>query len=283
MNGKLNAAECLTNFFGNPKPFVKWAGGKRQIVDILLKNVPKRFDTYFEPFVGGGALLFALLPKRAVIGDINRELINAYCMIRDNVEALIEDLRKHRNDEEYYYVVRSQDPAELTDVKRASRFIFLNKTCYNGLYRENKQGKFNVPFGRYKNPDIVSPENLMNVSAYLNSADIEILCQDYKLTTKIAREGDFVYLDPPYYPLSRESFTEYVQQGFSERDHEELAEVFCNLDKKGCYVLLSNSGLDIVKDLYRKFDITEIKAKRLINSKAERREIGVSEILVKNF
>ena len=267
-----------------PRPFVKWAGGKRQLLDVLMKNLPPKFNTYVEPFVGGGALLFELIPKRAIISDTNYELINAYRVIRDNVEELIDSLKNHVNDEGYYYRVRALNPSTLTPVERASRFIYLNKTCYNGLYRENSRGEFNVPFGKYKNPKICDEENLRVVSEFLRSADVQILYQDYKETCKLAREGDFVYLDPPYHPISKtSSFTKYTREDFTQEDQIELAQVFKDLDRKGCYVMLSNSNTEFIRDLYRDFEIIELSANRSINCRAEGRGKEKVEILVKNY
>ncbi|NPA41800.1 MAG: DNA adenine methylase [Aquificae bacterium] len=267
-----------------PKPFVKWAGGKRQLIHILKKYVPKSFETYIEPFLGGGALLFELLPQKAIVSDINEELINAYKVIKDNVEELIDSLKRHRNEENYYYQIRALNPKLLSPIERASRFIYLNKTCYNGLYRENSKGEFNVPFGRYKKPKIVDEENLREVSQYLNTADIEILCEDYKKVCRLAQKGDFVYLDPPYHPISlTASFTKYSKYDFSRQDQEELAEVFRELDRKGCYVLLSNSNTEFIKKLYRGYDIIEVSANRFINCKGEGRKKTKVELIVKNF
>lgn len=266
------------------KPFVKWVGGKSQLLDVLLPHVPPSFNTFYEPFVGGGAFLFALLPERAVISDINTELINAYLVVRDSVEDLIQGLQHHRNESSYFYELRAQDPATLTTIQRASRFIYLNKTCYNGLYRENSKGQFNVPFGRYKNPNIVDAVNLRAVSDYLNRADIEILCQDYRATVSRAGRGDFIYFDPPYYPWSETaSFTKYVKTDFTARDQEELAATYCELAERGCYVLLSNSNTGFIKDLYKDFQILEVEANRFVNCRGDRRNKGVFEILVKSY
>ncbi len=267
-----------------PKPFVKWAGGKRQLVDVLKRFAPREYNTYIEPFVGGGALLFELMPERAIISDINEELINAYLVIRDKVEELIDSLKRHRNDKEYFYKVRALNPKELPPVGRASRFIFLNKTCYNGLYRENSKGEFNVPFGRYKNPKIVDEENLRAISEYLRNAHVEIINGDYKHVCRQAKRGDFVYLDPPYYPYSKTaSFTKYSRFDFSAKDQEELALVFRELDKKGCKVMLSNSNTGFIKELYREYRIVEVSANRFINCKPERRKKAKLEILVLNY
>ncbi len=266
-----------------PKPFVKWAGGKRQIIDELIGRVPKKFKTYFEPFVGGGALLFELQPEKAVIGDTNFELINAYLVIRDKVEELIEDLKRHKNEKEYYYKMRSLDPETLDPVKRASRFIYLNRTCYNGLWRVNSKGEFNVPFGRHKNPKICDEENLRAVSEYLRRADIKIVCRDYKETLEEAKRGDFVYLDPPYAPVSETSrFTKYTGEGFSLKDQEELAEVFRELDRRGCYVMLSNSDTEFVRKLYRGYIIERVSANRFINCVAKKRK-NHTELIIRNY
>lgn len=267
-----------------PQPFVKWAGGKRQLIKVLINNLPPSFNRYIEPFVGGGALLFEVLPHKAIINDINTELINAYRVIRDNIDALIENLKKHKNEEEYYYKIRSLDPEKLSAVERASRFIYLNKTCFNGLYRENSKGKFNVPFGRHKNPKILDEENLRAVSEYLNTAEISILNLDYKEVCKLAEKGDFVYLDPPYYPISKSSsFTKYHKLNFTERDQIELAKVFRELDRKGCYVMLSNSNTEFIRELYKEYDIWEISANRFINCKGDKREKANVEVLIKNY
>jgi DNA adenine methylase len=267
-----------------PKPFVKWAGGKRQIVRELIRNIPSNFNTYIEPFVGGGALLFELMPDKAIINDINTELINTYRVIRDYPQKLIESLKKHKNEEKYYYQIRALNPKELSEVERASRFIYLNKTCFNGLYRENSKGQFNVPFGKYKNPKIVDEDNIFAVSEYLKEADITILNKDYKEVCKLAKSGDFIFLDPPYYPMSKTaSFTKYTKYDFTEKEQIELSKLFKELDKKGCYVMLSNSNTDFIKSLYKEYDIKEMQANRVINSKADRRKKSNIEVLIKNF
>lgn len=267
-----------------PKPFVKWAGGKRQILNIIKDYVPKTFNRYIEPFVGGGALLFQLLPKRVIINDINKELINAYIVIKENVEYLIEHLKTHKNDPEYYYKIRSLNPESLNPVERASRFIYLNKTCFNGLYRENSKGEFNVPFGRYKNPKILDEENLISVSKYLNSIEIQIYNKDYKDICFLAEKGDFIYLDPPYHPISRtSSFTKYTKYDFTEKEQIELSKIFREMDKKGCYIILSNSNTEFIKQLYKNYEIIPIQANRFINCKPEKRRKDSIEILIKNF
>ncbi len=264
-----------------PKPFVKWAGGKKQIINELIARVPESYGRYYEPFVGGGALLFSLMPDKAVINDINEELINAYTVIRDNVEALINSLKRHKNTKEYYYFMRSMKPSD--PVERASRFIYLNKTCYNGLWRVNSKGEFNVPFGRYKNPNICDEENLRAVSEYLRTCDITILNTDYKEAIATAERGDFIYLDPPYAPSSpTASFTKYTRDGFGLEDQKELAEIFRSLDKKGCKVMLSNSNTEFVRNLYRGFNIEVVRANRYINCVADRRK-NHTELIIRNY
>ncbi len=267
-----------------PKPFVKWAGGKRQLTAFLLNEIPTEFNTYIEPFVGGGALLFEILPKKAIINDLNEELINTYLVIKNNVDDLIESLKKHKNEKAYFYEIRALNPEKLSPVERASRFIYLNKTCFNGLYRENSKGQFNVPFGKYKNPKILDEENLRAVSDYLNSIDVKIYNRDYKDICNLAKKGDFIYLDPPYYPISKtSSFTKYNKYDFTEKDQIQLSKVFKELDKKGCYVMLSNSNTDFIKNLYKNFNIKEIEASRAINCKGDRRKKAKVEVLIKNY
>ncbi|MCW4573538.1 DNA adenine methylase [Venenivibrio stagnispumantis] len=269
-----------------PKPFVKWAGGKRQIIDVLLQEKPLNFNNYIEPFLGGGAFLFELMPENAIINDINTELINAYRVIKNYPDELIESLKnhQHQHNENYYYQIRALNPANLNPIERASRFIYLNKTCYNGLYRENSKGEFNVPFGRYKSPKIVDEENIRLVSEYLNNANVEIFNSDYKEVCKLAQEEDFIYLDPPYYPLSKtSSFTKYTRYDFTEDNQIELSMIFKQLDKKGCFVMLSNSNSPFIKELYKGYNIIEIEANRCINANGKKRKKANIEILVKNF
>jgi DNA adenine methylase len=272
------------------KPFLKWAGGKRQLVPLIVENyIPKNYNyqTYYEPFLGGGALLFALQPKKAVINDSNTELINCYKIVRDSVDELIDDLKSHENNEEYYYAIRDWDREETfqdkTPVQRASRIIFLNKTCYNGLFRVNSQGQFNVPFGKYKNPNILDVAVLKAVSKYLNDNEIKILNLDFQDALKDAKRGDFVYLDPPYDPVSdTASFTVYDVNGFNKDEQIRLKDTFDDLDRRGCKVLLSNAYTNFITDLYEGYKYTKISAIRAINSNAKKRG-KVDEILVKNY
>ncbi|WP_026730896.1 DNA adenine methylase [Fischerella sp. PCC 9605] len=273
------------------KPFLKWAGGKRQLVPLIVENyIPKNYNsqtTYYEPFLGGGALLFALQPKKAVINDSNTELINCYKVVRDSVDELIDDLKSHENNEEYYYAIRDWDREKTfqdkTPVQRASRIIFLNKTCYNGLFRVNSQGQFNVPFGKYKNPNILDVAVLKAVSKYLNDNEIKILNSDFQTALKDAKRGDFVYLDPPYDPvLDTASFTGYDVNGFNKDEQIRLKDTFDDLDRRGCKVLLSNAYTNFITELYEGYKYTKISAIRAINSNAKKRG-KVDEILVKNY
>ncbi|MEG1411537.1 MAG: DNA adenine methylase [Terrisporobacter sp.] len=269
-------------------PVLKWVGGKRQLIPEIEKYFPNKYSTYYEPFVGGGAVLFNFQPKKAVVNDINEELINLYKVVRDDVESLIEDLKKHRNESEYFYDVRSLDRnrekyEKLTDIERASRIHFLNKTCYNGLFRVNNSGEFNSPFGKYKNPDIVNEITLRAVSKYFNSNDIIFKCGDFEDLLKGIRKGAFVYLDPPYDPVSDSSnFTGYAKGGFNRKEQERLKDLCDKLDSKGVKFLLSNSSTPFIMDLYSDYKIEIIKAKRSINSKGDKRG-DVDEVLVRNY
>lgn len=276
------------------RPFLKWAGGKRQLLPEIVKYVPKRISkhTYYEPFIGGGALLFELQPPKAVINDTNKELINCYKVIRDSLDELMDELSKDKysNSETSYYEMRDLDRSTkkyeiLSEVEKAARIIYLNKTCYNGLFRVNSQGQFNVPFGRYKNPNFLDDAVLRAVNKYLNSNNITLLNQDFAEAVKDAKRGDFVYLDPPYDPVSETaSFTGYDVNGFNKDEQERLKEEFDALHKRGCKVMLSNSCTDFILDLYKNYQYTIIKvrATRSINSNALKRGM-VDEVLVLNY
>ena len=272
------------------KPFVKWIGGKRQLLSQFreLGLYPSGFDgaggRYFEPFVGGGAVFFDLQSKNATISDLNSELITAYSVIRDNVEPLIESLKKHIYDKDYFLKMRAMKPAEMSDVDIASRFIYLNRTCFNGMYRVNSKGQFNVPFGRYKNPIICDEDNLRAVSRALQG--VEILNADYKVTVSKAGVGDFIYFDPPYYPISStSSFTSYTKDGFAEKEQIELRDTFAELSNRGCYVMLSNSDTVFIRDIYgglKNVTITTASAGRSINSKGAGRG-KITELVITNY
>ncbi len=263
------------------RPFVKWAGGKTQLLSELSSLVPKSYGKYFEPFVGSGALFFYLEPEEAQVNDSNEELISCYRVIRDNVEELIADLSRHKNEEEYFYNIRGQGLEGLSAVERASRLIFLNRTCYNGLYRVNKSGQFNTPFGRYSNPKICDADNLRMVSFALKG--IGLSSQDYLQAVTEAQAGDFIYFDPPYLPISKYSdFKRYTKEFFYADDHKRLATVFRELTNKGCLVMLSNSYHPDIQELYKGFRIKEAIAKRLINKNPMGRN-GVKELIIMNY
>lgn len=274
-----------------PKPFVKWVGGKRQLLSqfrLLGLYPPFSFNPqesrYFEPFVGGGAVFFDLLPDNAILSDMNHELVTTYNVIKNNVESLILSLKKHQTDKDYFLSVRAYDVSKLTDVEIASRFIFLNRTCFNGMYRVNSKGGFNVPFGRYNNPLICDEENLRKVSEALQS--VEIKKQDYKEVLNLAQKGDFVYFDPPYYPVSRTaSFTAYTSESFLEKEQTELRDTFVELASRGCYVMLSNSDTPFINELYSNLNgikLSKVSAGRAINSDASKRG-KISEVVITNY
>ncbi|MDL2315432.1 DNA adenine methylase [Bacteroidales bacterium OttesenSCG-928-C19] len=270
-------------------PFLKWVGGKRQLIPSIVAHLPKniREYNYVEPFIGGGAVFFHLQPQNAIINDLNKELINVYEVIKNNLEELILDLKTHKNESDYFYQIRALDRncefANLTSVQRASRIIYLNKTCFNGLYRVNNAGEFNAPFGRYKNPNIINEPTLKAVHKYLNANNIQISSKDYSEILNELDKKSFVYLDPPYHPISESSnFTGYVQGGWNIFDQTDLKTACDELDKKGIKFLLSNSSSGIIKDLYRDYKISIVKANRAINSNgADRGE--VDEVLIRNY
>lgn len=272
-------------------PVVKWVGGKRQLLPEIKKYFPNQFNTYFEPFVGGGAVLFELQPKKAIVNDINKELINLYSVIQNNVEELItklSDTDRYSNTSECYYRIRELDRApkkynEMTGVDRAARILYLNKTCYNGLYRVNSVGEFNSPFGSYKNPNIVNEITLRAVNKYFNEANIRFMNGDFEGAVKSAKKGDFIYFDPPYVPISKTSnFTGYNESGFGKNEQIRLKTLCDSLDKKGVKFLLSNSDCEFIKELYKDYNTITIKAKRSINSNGHNRGT-VSEVLIKNY
>ena len=269
------------------KPVVKWAGGKAKILNQLSNYFPYDFCNYHEPFMGGGAVFFYLFAEirgknaKAYLSDSIEEIINLYRVIRDDVEMLITISKKHIYDQQYYYNIRSQDPAELSDAQRASRTLYLNKTCFNGLYRVNSKGRFNVSFGDYTDPVIVNEAALRNASRTFQQA--ELYAGDFETVLDNAGAGDFVYLDPPYVPLSPTSnFTGYTSGAFSMADHRRLREVFGILQARGCYVMLSNSNTDFVRDLYRGCNIKTINAIRAINSVASKRG-SIKELVVLSY
>lgn len=269
------------------QPFLKWAGGKRQLINEIKKYVPKYYSTYYEPFLGGGAVLFHLEPGKAIINDSNPELINAYRVVKDHVEELIKELQKHKNTSEHFYEVRSWDRKpdfhQLTDIKRAARLIYLNKTCFNGLFRVNSNGEFNTPFGNYKKPDWINSHVLRAVSNYLNQGNIRILNTDFEQTLKHIRKEAFVYFDPPYYPISDSSnFTGYTLDGFNKDDQIRLKELCDKLNERGVKFLLSNSSAPFILELYNGYKVEYVKAKRTINSIGTGRG-EIKEVLIRNY
>ena len=269
-------------------PVLKWAGGKRQLLDSLIPLLPRRITTYCEPFVGGGALLFDLRPNTAYINDINEELINVYNVIKSDAEALIAALRTFRNEAEYFYAVRDWDRNRLEygarpDVQKAARILYLNKTCYNGLFRVNNAGEFNSPFGRYHNPNIVNAPALRAVGSYLNTAAVHLSSLDYAEVLKTLPKDAFVYLDPPYDPVSGTSgFTGYSRGGFARGDQIRLRECCDGLAARGLKFMLSNSATDFIKRQYAAYHITVVQAKRAVNSDSSKRG-EVDELVVRNY
>lgn len=274
------------------KPFVKWAGGKRQLLPTLHMVLPAAFGAYHEPFVGGGAMLFSVMGSRPTrschASDLNSDLMLTYLAVRDQVRDLVESLRNHaanfkEDPKRYYYMVRSQSPRGR--VEKASRLIFLNKTCFNGLYRVNSQGRFNVPLGSYSNPNIVGEENLMAASAMLESSGATFECRDFESVQDRAKPGDLVYFDPPYHPISRAgNFTGYTDRDFTYDDLSRLARVCRNLDEMGCMVMLSNSCAGEVAGLFEgdPWKVRTVEAARFINSDGGNRT-GHRELLITNY
>lgn len=266
-------------------PFLKWPGGKRQLLRELLKRLPKEYNRFFEPFVGGGALFFKVKPEYGYISDINPDLINLYKVVQNDVEELTVSLRKHKNTEKYFYELRSTDRTEeykyWSKVEKASRLIYLNKTCFNGLYRMNSDGHFNVPFGFYKNPNIVDEDNLIACSALLKKTEVALASFD--AVEKKARKDDFVYFDPPYVPLNKtSSFTKYYKDDFDLDAQFALRELCDKLTKRGVHFMLSNSYTETVKELYKNYNVKIVKANRAINCKADGRG-KINELIVTNY
>ncbi len=268
------------------KPIVKWVGGKRQLLPYILKYIPQNYNSYFEPFFGGGAVFFELSPQKAIINDVNSELINTYEVVKNNVDELIYHLKLHINDKEYYYNIRNFDRKEnffsnYSKVERASRFIYLNRTCFNGVYRVNKKGQYNVPYGKHKNPTICDEDNLRAASEILEN--VEILSNDFNVIIDKVREGDFVYIDPPYDPLSSTStFVEYTKDGFDSNMQIRVRNFCDELDNKGVKFMLSNSNTNFIQKLYMDFDMHEVLANRWLNCKANGRG-KITELLITNY
>lgn len=270
------------------KPFVKWVGGKRQLLPSLKTLLPKTYDVYVELFVGGGALLFDLCPKKAIVNDINSELINLYKVVRDDVENLIHYATQFTDDRECYNEVRSWDRNEefysnLSDVEKAARILYMNRVCFNGVYRVNSHGYFNVPYGPNKHVRTIDVENLRNVSAYLNDADITFVSKSFEDVKPLISEGSFVYLDPPYDPISKTSaFTTYAKDGFSKNDQIELRKLCDWFNENGIYFMESNSSTEFICEEYNAYQIHVVKAARFINRNGDGRG-PVNEVVICNY
>ncbi len=263
------------------RPFLKWAGGKQQLLSRLIPRCPSSFNAYYEPFLGSGALFFALAPRRAVLSDANDELIIAFQAVRDQVRGVIRHLSRHRNDKEHFLAVRRQNPNTMSAPGRAARLVFLNRTCYNGLYRVNQRGQFNTPFGRYKRPNICNRAALQQASLSLRG--VEILALDFRTALERPHSGDFVYLDPPYVPVGRYSdFKRYHKESFTLDTHRALALAFAKLDGRGCHVMLSNSYCEFTLKLFDRWNVEVVHARRLINKNSDGRA-PIREILVTNY
>lgn len=282
-----------TSYFNKYQPFIKWVGGKRGLLNQLLPLFPDKFNNYHEPFLGGGAVFFELYSrgllknKRIFLSDINEELIITYNIVKNNPQELIENLEKfkEKHNKEFYYKIREQDRKnsfkKLTHLQRATRFIYLNKTCFNGLYRVNSKGQYNTPIGNYKNPNISDKNVILSASEALQNATITN--QSFNEVVNNVSENDLVYFDPPYYPLTKTaSFTAYDKNDFLDDKQKELFDTFEKLDAKGCSVLHSNSDTEFIKKLYKNYDINYVMANRFINSKSDGRG-KISEVLIKNI
>lgn len=269
-------------------PFLKWVGGKAQLLEQFERLfVPRdRYEHYLEPFVGSGAVFFHLRPDRAYLADNNEELINCYKQVKQHVEAVVELLRTHKrlHSEAHYYKVRSYQPRDLSPIERAARLIYLNKTCFNGLYRVNSRGGFNVPMGRYTNPPILDEQGLQRAHRALRG--VELYCMPFdRFCDEFAEKGDFVYFDPPYFPISKTAnFTGYTENAFGLEEQVKLRDAFERLDAKGCFLMLSNSASPTIRHLYKKYRHTtyEVLARRSINSAPDKRG-AIKELVVLNY
>jgi len=286
-------AKINTLFTKQYQPFIKWVGGKRGLLEQILPLFPKKFNNYYEPFVGGGAVFFELFSKgllknkKIILSDINSELVNSYNIVKNNPFELIAKLEKYKeqHSKEFYYQIRELDRKEdyknLSNLERATRFIYLNKTCFNGLYRVNKKGYFNTPIGSYKNPNIVDHNVILSASEALQNVIIKH--QSFKEILKETKKDDFVYFDPPYYPLNETSnFTSYNSNCFLEDEQFELFEVFEKLSDKGVKVVQSNSNTKFIKDLYKDYNVKIVHANRFINSKSNGRG-KITEVVIRNY
>lgn len=270
-------------------PFVKWAGGKGQLLERIKAKVPKEFNTYYEPFIGGGAVFLDLKPKKAVINDINEQLINIYKQLQIEPQSIINIVNKLDEvicDKDYYLLQRENYNKKITnhelDAECAALMIWINKHCFNGLYRVNGKGLFNVPFNNKKSGKSINEENLINIENYLAGANVQIICGDFEKACEGVEKGDFVYFDSPYVPISQTaSFTDYTKDGFLLDDHKRLAELFKNLDKRGAKLMLSNNDVELVHELYNGYCFECFDVKRFINSDASKRT--GREVIITNY
>lgn len=263
------------------KPFLKWAGGKRQLMPVIKKFIPNKYNRYYEPFLGGGSVYFALRPERAILSDTNEELINLYKVIASDLDLLIKELSKLKNDKEFYYQMRELNLKGKDRIKRAARTLFLNKTCFNGLYRVNKKGEFNVPYGNNPKTKIFDERELILASDLLKKADL--FSEDFRKILHRVEKNDLVFLDPPYYPVSEYSdFKRYTKESFHEKDHIELRNAFRDLSDKGAFVILTNSNTEFIRELYKDFDKVVLNTNRSINCNGERRK-GEDMIIYSNL
>lgn len=270
-------------------PFVKWAGGKRQLLPQIKERMPEKYNNYFEPFVGGGAVMFELLPANALINDINKALINAYNQIRNAPEAFLEAVKKldtemWEDGKKYYYFLREHYNDKLMqaeyDVDLAALFVFINKHCFNGLYRVNGKGLFNVPYNNSRR-NSVDEDAIIDVSKYLQS--VKIIDGDFEIACKDTQKSDFVFIDSPYAPLNPTSFESYTKEGFDIESHKRLAKLFDELTARGCYCMLTNHNTDLINELYgnKGYRIDVVSVKRMINSDASNR-VG-EEVIICNY
>lgn len=271
------------------EPFVKWAGGKRQLLERLNARLPENFNTYYEPFVGAGALWLDLKPRRAVVNDNNSQLMNCYYAIKKNPREMLRKIQELDNavcNQEFYLQIREQYNSKIIkdelDVEMAALMIWINKHCFNGLYRTNKQGLFNVPYNNKFTGKSIDEMNVGMISYYLNDADVEMLCVDFEEACRDCQAGDFIFFDSPYVPISKTAgFVDYTKESFKKEDHERLARLFRELDARGCYCMLTNHNVEWVYELYAGYNIEEVDVKRAINSNASKRT--GKEVIITNY
>lgn len=268
------------------KPFLRWAGGKNRIVNFLEEYMPPNFSNgnrYYEPFLGAGSLFFRLIPLKATLSDNNKDLIECYKAVKEHPEAITAYLQRHLSNtsKDYYYMMREKYNNSNPSIAKAALFIYLNKTCFNGIWRVNKKGKFNVPYGHREPPALPSKDSLLNLSNALSKA--KIIHKDYKKVVEYTRKGDFIYFDPPYPPLNGTSyFTHYTKEGFDREDHAELASVARMLNEKGCYIMISNADIQFIRSLYKDmFNLYDLEVTRWISANGKRHK--VQELIITNY